>query len=293
MSSPPRRPLCCVQAIPSTFPIPAVLVPAISIVCIVPVSARFDAHALASPNVDPTQFLVATINALIASNPSIPLSSTCTTALEPLNLCGLASMSKSWDGLNTACDDACEIPCQSGYAACEVAWGLCQACSWMGCPCPDCDGVRDSCLNACKSTCHYGLHADVAIQSVDGLAHTRVQGITLDTAKQTASLTLTSGGIEVHGHIDISAIPDLNPGLGINPVTITAVVGYACPASAKGTVVLSLQSLSMTQIDLDGLFADFKSVLGQIPFGLGDDVKNWIDDGQNALTSTHTRAPMA
>ena len=284
--------------IPSSFPIPSMLAPAISIVCIAPATSSFDARRLASGSgsraggIDPSHFLTSAVNALISSNPTLALSSSCTTRLDPLNLCDIASVTASWDGLNTACRDACQVPCQTEYGTCEVAWGLCQACHWLGCPCPDCDGARDQCQRACEGTCNYGVHADVAVQAVSGLSSVRIADLTLDPAKLTAAVTFTSNNINVQAHVDLTGIPTINPSVTINALAVQAVLGYSCPASANTSVVLELQFLTLSNLDLDSIFSSIEQAVGAVPFGIGDRIRSWIQQGQGALTGRTTPASL-
>lgn len=198
-----------------------------------------------------------------------------------MSLCNKVSSSNSWGGLNTACHAGCQVPCQTEFAACEVAWAACKAVCWIGCSCPKCGKARDSCLRACGGTCHYDLHANAAVRGVDGLAGATVSQLTLGSHTFFATLAIPS--LAARLEVDLSIIPTIHDRVSINPLQVNATFTYSCPS--PGTVALKLTNLHGSVFDVESIFKFFHSTVGKVPFGLGDKFNSWLSGIQQSITS--------
>jgi hypothetical protein len=205
--------------------------------------------------------------------------------LNTLSLCDKVATSNSWGGLNDACRAACQVPCQAEYELCDAGSKICRGgCKFFGgCDrCPDCAGARDSCLNACQGTCHYNLYANLGVHEVDGLAAGTVTTLTPNLAAKSVAATLTIPGLVARVYADISGLPNIDHDAGVSPVEAAASFSYSCPS--PGELTLHLDQLVLSAVDADGIFAFFHSLAGTIPFGLGDNFNNWLNDVQQLVT---------
>ena len=89
---------------------------------------------------------------------------------------------------------------------------------WLGCSCPNCEGARDSCLNACQGTCHYDLHANVGLKEVDGLAGTTVTDLSLNLPSKTFTASLAVPALTIKSFVDVSVIPTINSADTVSPL---------------------------------------------------------------------------